>query len=126
MPRPSSLSFHGVAHIIGFLGSWKLGEFKDAPPHTTQILNGSIDVGDAGIRIVGLLWLVAAVGYVWVAVSLWRGSSRRVAPVTAFSLAMCLVGLPAAIVGVGIDIAIGVGLAALAVARPRGLRPALG
>jgi hypothetical protein len=118
------LAAHGFAHVLGLMGSWRLGEFTDAP-YTTLILNGAVDVGDAGIRIVGLLWIVAAIGFLWAAVALWRGSSRRLTPVTASSLVVCLVGLPAAIVGVLIDAAILVILGALIVVRPSGLRPAL-
>ncbi|HEX5823186.1 MAG TPA: hypothetical protein VFY18_01895 [Candidatus Limnocylindrales bacterium] len=127
VPRRAAALFlaaHGIAHVLGFAGLWRLGEFKDVP-YTTQILNGALDVGDAGIRVVGLLWLVAAVGFLWVTVALWRGSTRPVAFVTIYSLAVCVVGLPAAIIGIGIDVAILVVIGVLPVVRPADLRPAL-
>jgi hypothetical protein len=114
-------ALHGVAHTVGFMSAWRLGEFTDAP-YSTLVLNGAMDVGDAGIRVVGLAWLVAAAAFLWAGVAVWQGrpsASRTTAVVTAGSLALCFLGLPAAFVGVGLDLGI---LAALAVAR--GVRPA--
>jgi hypothetical protein len=96
---------HGVAHLLGFLGSWRLGEFADAP-YTTSVLNGAIDVGDVGVRIVGLLWVGAATGFIAAGLALWRGSRRLVVPAALFSLGVCVIGLPTAVVGVGIDVVI--------------------
>jgi hypothetical protein len=121
------LGLHGFAHLVGFLGSWKLGDFADAP-YTTLIVNGAFDVGDAGIRVVGVLWLVATAAFVVAAVALWQErptAVRIVLAATAFSLAICIIGLPAGIIGVGIDMAILLALATLAVARPAVLRTAI-
>lgn len=111
------LAAHGVAHLIGFVAAWRLAAFPDAP-FTTQILGGALDVGDAGIRIVGLLWIAAAAGFAAAAVAVWRRrGSRIVALAAAGSLVVTLIGLPAAIVGLWIDVAILGGLALVAVAR---------
>ena len=51
---------HGFAHLAGFAGAWKLrGEI----PYKTTVFAGHIDLGDAGIRAVGLLWAVAALAF---------------------------------------------------------------
>jgi hypothetical protein len=113
---------HGFAHAVGFVGSWRLGEFEDAP-YTTSIFNGAIDVGDVGTRVVGLLWAAAALAFIAAGVAVWRGSSRFVAPVTAFSLGVCLIGLPASIAGVAIDVAILAVVVASVVIGPARLRP---
>jgi len=113
---------HGFAHAVGFVGSWRLGDFEDAP-YTTSIFNGAIDVGDVGIRVVGLLWAAAALAFIAAGVAVWRGSSRFVAPVATFSLGVCLIGLPTSITGVGIDVAILAAWVAIAVVRPNRLRP---
>jgi hypothetical protein len=113
---------HGVAHLVGFLGSWGLGEFEDAP-YTTFILNGTVDVGDIGMRVVGVLWLAAAAAFGAAAVAVWRGHIRAVAALTTFSLVVCVIGLPTAIVGVWVDVAILLALGAVAVVRPAALRP---
>jgi hypothetical protein len=102
------LALHGVAHAVGFTASWRLAASAEAP-YTTSILNGLVDVGDAGIRIIGVLWLVAALAMLAAAVQVWRRSPHAVAAVltaTAFSFVMCLVGLPAAQIGAGIDLVI--------------------
>lgn len=113
---------HGLAHALGFLTAWKLGEFDDVP-YSTLILNGTLDVGDLGIRVVGVLWLAAAIAFLVAALVMWRrGLTRTVAILTAFSLAVCLVGLPASIIGVSIDVAI---LAGFALSRPPAPRAAL-
>jgi hypothetical protein len=125
--RPAAAVFfvaHGVAHLVGFMGSWRLAEFKDAP-YSTLIFNGAIDVGDAGMRIVGVLWLAGAAAFIGAAVAIWRGRIGVVAAVALFSLAVCAIGLPAAIVGLGVDIGILVVLAVLVVVRPTVLQPAV-
>jgi hypothetical protein len=97
---------HGFAHLVGFAGAWRLA--KDVPYKTT-LLSGRLDVGDAGIRIVGILWLLAALMFALMAVALivqiswWRTAAICVA---AFSLILCVVNLPEAKIGLIIDIVI--------------------
>ena len=102
------LALHGIVHAVGFTATWRLVASPENP-YTTSVFNGALDVGDAWIRLVGVLWLVGAAVMVAAAVQVWRGSSHAVAAVviaTTFSLAMCLVGLPAARIGVAVDLAI--------------------
>ena len=115
---------HGVAHLLGFLGSWQLGEFADAP-YTTFVLDGALDVGDLGIRIVGLLWIAAAIAFIAAGVAMWRGSRGLVVPAALFSIGVCIMGLPAAVVGVAIDVVTLAAAFVLAVTRPARLRPVL-
>jgi hypothetical protein len=53
------IALHGLAHLVGF-----------AAP-----LAGRLDLGDAGIRVVGVLWLLLAVA-LWVAAALMSRSWR--------------------------------------------------
>jgi hypothetical protein len=46
---------HGVAHLVGFVSSWKLATLAELPDKTAVFL-GRVDVGDAGIRVMGVLW----------------------------------------------------------------------
>jgi len=39
--------------------------------YKTTLLSGNLDMGDAGIRMVGLLWLLAAVGFVVAGVAIF-------------------------------------------------------
>jgi hypothetical protein len=118
------LAAHGFAHLVGFMGSWRLGELADAP-YTTSILNGMVDVGDSGIRVLGLLWVVAGAAFAVAAVAVWRrglGAARVLAAAALLSGAVCLAGLPAAGVGLVIDAAILAVLAGLFVVRPGAMR----
>ena len=118
------LMFHGLIHILGFLRAWQFADLAEMP-YSTLILNGTLDVGDVGIRLVGLAWLVAAMGVVVAAIALWRlgaRSLRLVAAAAALSLVVSVVGLPAAYLGVFIDVGILAALGVLAVLRPSDLR----
>lgn len=53
---------HGIAHLVGFVAPWRLLEMKEVPYKTT-VLGGAIDLGDAGIRVVGVIWLVATIAF---------------------------------------------------------------
>ena len=53
---------HGVAHLVGFVSSWKLATLAELPYKTT-VFSGRIDVGDAGIRVLGVLWLLTALAF---------------------------------------------------------------
>lgn len=114
---------HGIAHLVGFVAAWRLGRLEDVP-YGTLVLNGSVDVGEAGMRLVGLLWLAGAIAFVAAAAAVLRERYRLVAGVAAFSLGLCVVGLPAAIVGFWIDTAILGILGGLALVRPAVLQPA--
>ena len=60
---------HGVAHLVGFLTYWKIASFEEMPYKTT-LLSGLLDVGDVGIRIVGILWLLAGLAFAIVGVGI--------------------------------------------------------
>lgn len=95
------LAAHGVAHLVGFAVPWRLTTAPDMPFKTT-LLAGRVDVGEAGIRLVGVLWMLTAVVMVAAALGLavqarWAGSI--VLPVVAVSLVLCLVELPQARIG---------------------------
>ncbi len=63
------LTIHGLIHLMGFAAYWPLTEIKNLPYKTT-LLTERWDVGASGIRIISLLWLLAAVGFVAAAVAL--------------------------------------------------------
>jgi hypothetical protein len=105
---------HGFAHLPGFAGSWRLTTFPDLPYHTT-LLNGRFDVGDAGMRVVGTLWLLVALAFAGSALGALRGSHwwAGAALITAMvSLALCALEWPATRIGVPVNVAIIVALVA--------------
>lgn len=105
------LALHGLAHVPGAIAAWGLGD------GTAQT---SLEVSGAAATLLGVLWCFGAVGFVWAAVVVawgrpWRGA---LVAATTFSLALCAVQLPAAVVGLVIDAVILVVLVAV-VARER-------
>jgi hypothetical protein len=102
---------HGIAHLVGFAVPW--GLVKTAPYKTT-ILAGKIDVHDAGIRIIGLLWLLAALVFAAAGIALltrqgwWRPATLVAA---SYSFVLCIVNWPDSRIGAVINVAIVVFLA---------------
>jgi hypothetical protein len=110
------LVVHGIAHLPGFAVPWQLITSAELPYRTT-ILAGRLDIGDAGVRAVGLAWAVAAAAFIVLAWSLWAGlpwTRTLIACAVAYSLVLCAVGWPEARIGVAANILI---LALLAAAR---------
>jgi hypothetical protein len=98
---------HGVAHLVGFSAAWALSPAKI--PHLTTVIGGRFDVGESGIRVVGLLWVAAAVAFAVVAVGAalatpWWPSALIV--VALGSLALCVLGWPEAKIGVMLNLGI--------------------
>lgn len=116
------LALHGFAHQAGFLAAWQLREFRHTSLETT-LLSGRIDVGVAGIRTMGILWLVTGLTFMIAAgVGVWRRPDwwlALTAGVAGLSLALSVLGWPAARIGVVVNLAvlIVVGLAAAGLVR---------
>ena len=90
------LILHGLIHLIGFLVSWGLVEI-DSFKYGTSILAGKVDLGRTGIRRVGILWVVGAIGFVIAGVGLWLVTPwwfTLLIGVTLYSLVLCILGWP--------------------------------
>ena len=116
---------HGVAHLVGFVVPWRLATLDDAP-YKTSLLGGRLDVGDAGIRFVGALWLLAAIAFVVAGVAVvfsfhWWFEYTLI--VTASSLVLCVLGWPDSRFGILINTVI---LAYLVTGNTFGWLPAVG
>jgi hypothetical protein len=112
---------HGVAHVPGFIVPWRIATLKDMPYKTT-LLSGRLDAGPIGIRIVGSLWLAAAIAFVLVGVAMivgMQGWFVAAVVVTLVSLILSLLSLPEARVGVVVNVVI---LALLAMSGVVGFR----
>ena len=102
------LGAHGVAHLVGFVSSWKLATLAELPYKTTMFA-GRLDVGDAGIRVIGVLWLLAAVALLGSAAAvateahwaLWFTLGAVVA-----SALLCAAGWPDSHIGLAVNIAL--------------------
>lgn len=102
------MMLHGIAHLPGFVVPWRIATFKDTPYKTT-LLAGRIDVGDVGIRIIGVLWLIVAIAFVVAGIAMiadteWWGAMAGC--VALISLVLSLLSLPEARIGVAVNIAI--------------------
>lgn len=99
---------HGVAHLVGFVASWRLAPLEGITYKTT-VLAGRVDLGDVGIRAVGLGWLLAAVAFWIVAVAAamdqawWVPAAVTVAIASA---ALSVLGWPDSRIGVYVNAAI--------------------
>ena len=104
---------HGIAHLVGFVSSWKLATLAELPYKTT-VFSGHVDVGDAGIRVMGVLWLLAALAFLVAAFAVMTETSWAVrftlAAVIA-SLILCMVGWPDARIGVAVNVGLALLLA---------------
>jgi hypothetical protein len=80
------LMAHGVAHLVGFVVPWRLVASQEVAYRTT-ILASAIDVGDAGIRMLGIVWLLAAAAFVLIGCMLLSGVGVRAAMF--YSLSCC-------------------------------------
>ncbi len=110
----TGLVLHGLIHLLGTAVYLQFAEIPEFPYKTT-LLGGYWDVGTVGIRVFGLLWAGAAVGFVIVAVAflldetVWRpillGTSF-------FSLVLTLLDWTVAYAGIAVNIGI---LAALVI-----------
>jgi hypothetical protein len=96
------LTAHAIAHLPGFLVSWRLMDGQRDLQYRTTIFGGAVDVGRVGIRIIGLLWLLAGFGVAYAAIQFfkWTDLAWPAAwAATAFSTIMTLVGWPDSKVG---------------------------
>jgi hypothetical protein len=102
------LAVHGFAHLVGFVVSWRIASL-DEMPYKTTILAGKLDVGDTGIRVVGMGWLLAAMAFFASAAALilqvpWWFPATVVLLLS--SVALCVIGWPDAKIGVFVNLAL--------------------
>ena len=97
---------HGFAHLVGFVVPWRILSTPEMP-YATPVLAGRVDVGEVGIRMVGLIWLLLTVGFLGAALVTWLdrpGWAGVAMVVAAASLLMCFVGLPTARIGIPVNL----------------------
>ena len=113
------LAVHGLIHLIGFVVPWGIAQVEGFP-YRTSALAGTLTLGEPGARLVGVVWLALAVGFVVAGVAVWRRSAWAV-PLTAVlavgSIVVCTLGLPEAVFGIVVNVAILAALGWMAVAR---------
>ena len=102
------LVIHGLIHLIGFVVPWRLAELEGFP-YTTTAFWDRLELGTTGAQLLGVAWLAIALAFVVAGLGTWTSRSWAM-PLTAgaalLSLPVCLLGSPAAILGVVVDVAI--------------------
>jgi hypothetical protein len=96
---------HGLAHMVGFVVPWRLATL-DETPYKTTVFAGRLDVGPAGIRLVGLLWLVGGLMFALAGVgsltsAAWWPALATIA--ASASLGLSVAGWPESRLGVPIN-----------------------
>jgi hypothetical protein len=102
------MALHGIAHTAGFAESWRLAP-GGGVPYKTTVLGGRVDLGDTGIRTIGLLWLAVATAFLCASIatvlnaSWWRPAAAASAMA---SLGLTFLELPQARLGTLINVVI--------------------
>jgi hypothetical protein len=103
---------HGAAHLPGFVSEWRLATLEGIQYRTT-VLAGRLDLGDAGIRVVGTLWLAAAIAFFVTGIGAFGNTSWWIPAatgVTLGSLVLTLVELPESRMGLVVNLVLLAGL----------------
>ena len=115
------LALHGVAHTVGFIATFQLGDYAGKAVATT-LLWGRLEIGLPATQAMGIGWLLLAVAFIACAALVWRGARHSIAilgVVTVASLVFSVLASPTASVGVGVNVAILLGLVAYGVLPAR-------
>lgn len=114
------LALHGLVHAMGFVVAWRLATLDELTFRTTA-LNGAVEIGEVGARLLGLAWLAVGPAFIVAAWGVWRDrpwALRVTGAAAILSLAVCLAGLPDAYRGAAIDAAILAVVVGLALVHP--------
>lgn len=101
------LTLHGAAHLVGFASSW--GASPDPSPLKTTVLSDRVNLGAIGIRLVGTLWLFAALAYGLAAAGAVLGAPWWVSMAivtTVASLVLSVIWWPESRLGVPVNLAL--------------------
>lgn len=100
-----AMLLHGAAHLVGFAESWQWA-MTESVPYKTTVLSGRLDLGWAGMRIAGVLWLLAALVFGLVAAGALLNTDWWVSmalPAAVASLVLSVVWWPESRVGVAVN-----------------------
>lgn len=102
------LGLHGLVHFLGPVAYFEIATLSELPYKTT-LLDGAVDVGDTGIRLFGLLWVVAGVGFLasaWAVGTGWEHWEALLLAVTIVSLVLTGLDWTVAYAGLMVDLGI--------------------
>ena len=102
------LVLHGLIHLIGIPVYLRLADIQGFTYKTT-LLGGRFDLGEAGMRMFGVIWVLPAIGFVLAAFALlqgWDWWRNVLLGATLLSLGLTSVDWSVAFAGAVVDIAI--------------------
>ena len=114
-----AMLLHGAAHLVGFAESWQWA-MTESVPYKTTVLSGRLDLGWAGMRIAGVLWLLAALAFGLVAAGAVLNAEwwlSMAMPTAVASLVLSVVWWPESRIGVAVNVVL---IATLIVGRQLG------
>lgn len=106
------LALHGLVHLLGTAVYLELAEVPEFA-YATTVLGGRVNLGETGIRVFGVLWAVAAAGFVASAVALvaeWRQWRTLLVAVTLLSLVLTVLDYGNAYAGIVVNLGILAGI----------------
>ena len=89
---------HGLVHLIGFVVPWRIATL-DGFPYRTDVLS-HVELGSPGVKVLGILWLLAAIGFVAVGVALLSRSELVVGARARHRVGVAAVGGPLGSAGI--------------------------
>ena len=98
---------HGIAHLVGFAVPFGLVANPDLTARTT-VLNGALEVGETGAKVMGILWLALAVGFLAAGAAILAGrwDPIWIVRLGGLSFVFCLIAWPEARIGAAVNLAI--------------------
>ena len=102
------LVLHGLIHLMGTVAYMKLVDIQQLPYKTT-VLGGRLDLGSRGTAVYGLLWAVAAIGFIVSTIAMisgWEWWQPVLLGITIFSLILTALDWKVAYAGVIVNIII--------------------
>jgi hypothetical protein len=108
VPLALFIGLHAIAHLVGFAGSWRLS-VPEGIPYRTTVFGGRVDLGDIGIRAIGILWLLTAIAFLIAATGVMTGAAwwmTGTLGVAIASLGLCLLEWPQARIGAVVNVAL--------------------
>ena len=102
------LALHGLIHLMGTAAYLKLATIQELPYKTT-LLGGQWEVGEGGMALYGMLWAVAALGFIIASLAFWFGWGwwqPMLIGVSLFSLVLTALDWQVAFAGVFVNLLI--------------------
>jgi hypothetical protein len=97
---------HAIAHLPGFISAYKIAELKELP-YSTKIFFKKVEIGELGVKIYGLIWLILSIIFLIAVILLLLSRpvfKDTVLVASSLSLLISVAGLPETKFGVIINI----------------------